>query len=139
VLLAEDDADIRGMIAAVLRRDGYEVDEVTDGAELLDHVGSALLGEGPTPPDVIVSDIRMPGFTGLQVLAGLRDSNWEIPILLITAFGGELARAEAERLGANRFFLKPFDLDELRTAILALVPTHVWMRYSRRRAHARHN
>jgi CheY-like chemotaxis protein len=129
ILVAEDDEDIRTLIAIALRRDGYDVIEARTGAELLEHIGSSMLfGDAFPPPDVIVSDVRMPGFTGLEVLAGLRDANWHTPILLITAYGNDETYEEAARLGASGVFDKPFDMDDLRTAILNLVPTEVWAR-----------
>src|SRR5260221_13795769 len=72
VLLAEDDPDIRHLVALGLRTDGYKVVEAEDGAQLLERVASSMLfGEGD-PPDLIVTDIRMPGFSGMTILAGLR-------------------------------------------------------------------
>ena len=129
ILVAEDDEDIRTLIAVALRRDGYDVVEAKSGAELLEHIGSSMLfGESCPAPDVIVSDVRMPGFTGLEVLAGLRDANWQTPILLITAYGNEDTYEEAQRLGASGVFDKPFDIDDLRTAIVNLVPAAAWAR-----------
>jgi CheY-like chemotaxis protein len=131
VLVAEDDDDIRAMIVASLRRDGYDVCEARSGAELLDHIGSSMLFADAYPaPDIIISDIRMPGFTGLEVLAGLRDANWHTPIVLITAYGDEETYHEAERLGADAVFDKPFDVDDLRTAVLNMMPTRAWLRYA---------
>jgi CheY-like chemotaxis protein len=137
VLVAEDDADIRTLISVALRKDGYDVIEARSGAELLEHIGSSMLfGESFPPPDVIVSDVRMPGFTGLEVLAGLRDANWHTPILLITAYGNDDTYEEASRLGASGVFDKPFDIDDLRTAVLNLVPNEAWARL-RERSRAR--
>ena len=73
----------------------------------------------------------MPGFTGLEVLAGLRDANWHTPILLITAYGSDETYEEAARLGASGVFDKPFDIDDLRTAVLNLVPLDGGSRRSR--------
>ncbi len=133
VLVAEDDDDIRQMLVAALERDGYEVLEAKDGGELLDHVGSSLLfGDIFPRPDVIVSDIRMPGFTGLEVLAGLRDASWSTPVVLITAFGSEEAHQEALRLGADAIFDKPFDVDDLRTVVLNVMPRRALERLATR-------
>ncbi|MBW2702017.1 MAG: response regulator [Deltaproteobacteria bacterium] len=117
IVLAEDDEDMRDLLAGALKRAGYAVDEVADGNELLDHLADGLLAEGRVPPDLIVSDIRMPGWTGLDVLAGLREPDWTVPIILITAFGNEETHAEAERLGAAVLLDKPFDVDDLLQAV----------------------
>lgn len=125
VLLAEDEHDIRALLAAALRREGYRVIEAATGAELLEHVSSSMLfGEKPAP-DLIVSDIRMPGFTGTGILSGLRASNWNTPFILITAYGTEDIFREARELGADAVFRKPFEIDDLLTAICNLVPRRV--------------
>ena len=72
--------------------------------------------ETPARPeefDVIVSDIRMPGVSGLSVLAGLREIEGIPPIILITAFGDEETHAEADRLGAAAVLDKPFEMATL--------------------------
>jgi two-component system, response regulator, stage 0 sporulation protein F len=127
ILLAEDDEDTRTIIAAALRRSGYEVVEVKTGAELLEHVGATLLFRDLSPPpDLIVSDIRMPGFTGTGVLAGLRDADIDMPFILMTAYGGAEARRQSENLGADALFLKPFDIDEFLKTVSSLIPTAAW-------------
>ena len=122
VLLAEDDDAFRRLLAGALRRGGFEVIEARDGRELVDRLASLLPGAGPSdgmPIDLIVSDIRMPGITGLDVLDKLRLADWATPVILITAFGDNATRAEAIRLGATMFD-KPFDLSDLRTMALHL-------------------
>jgi DNA-binding response OmpR family regulator len=111
------------MLATALRQDGYEVIEAKSGAELLDYVGSSLLFDDDVPPaDIIISDIRMPGFTGMGVLAGLRDIECDTPFVIITAFGTEETREEARLVGADAVFHKPFELDDLRTVVKNLLP-----------------
>lgn len=128
VLLADDEHDIRALLAAALRREGYRVVEAATGAELLEQVSSSMLfGERPAP-DLIVSDIRMPGFTGTGILSGLRASNWTTPFILITAYGTEDLFREARELGADAVFRKPFEIDDLLTAICNLVPHRVMAR-----------
>jgi CheY-like chemotaxis protein len=127
ILLAEDDADLRFLLAAALARDGHLITEAADGTEILEQLAATLatLGEPePTPQfDLIISDIRMPGWSGLDVLAGLRHYPVVPPVVLITAFGGEQLHADARRLGAVATLDKPFDLDELRAIVrAALLP-----------------
>lgn len=119
VLLAEDDAALRRLLADKLRKDGYVVEEAESGLELLTRLG---IQRGAF--DLVISDIRMPGVSGLEVLEGLRNGyepgSWAIPVILITAFGDPETHAEAARLGAV-IFDKPFDVDDLRTCALNLV------------------
>ncbi len=121
VALAEDDVHFRRLIAAALRNDGFDVLEVSNGRDLLQRVASRMLNPNREPPlDLIISDIRMPLMTGLNLLAGLRNADWDIPVILMTAFGDESTHEEAKRLGAGAVFDKPFRIDDLRTAALCL-------------------
>ena len=117
VLVAEDDAPLRGLIAGALQDEGYEVVEAKDGIELLANIEAALVRERH-PCFVVVADVHMPGLTGLDVLAILRCSFVPAPVIIITAFGDEETRAEAWELGASAVFDKPFELEELRAAVL---------------------
>jgi DNA-binding response OmpR family regulator len=122
VLLAEDDRELRRMLAGELRKEGFVVTESATGLELLEHLGDST--RRAQPVDLIVSDIRMPGLSGLAMVEGLRSGsragNWAIPVILITAFGDAEAHAEARRLGAV-LLDKPFDLDDFRVRARSMV------------------
>ncbi len=119
VLLGEDDPELRALLADMLRRDGHDVLEARDGAELLEHVAGTLADSGELESvDLIVSDIRMPGWTGMEILENLRHVGCWAPVILITAFGDQDTHDMAGRLGAVAVFDKPFDIDDLRTAVL---------------------
>jgi DNA-binding response OmpR family regulator len=121
VFLAEDDAEMRQMIATALRRDGHFVLEARDGPGLLLEIGHAYWGDLPdSTPTVVISDLRMPGRDGLAILRGLRQYDWCPPFILITGFGERSVHDEAARLGAHAVFDKPFDLDHLRAAVVRL-------------------
>lgn len=117
ILLAEDDEEMRRMLAEWLRRDGYLVSEARDGVELTERICEALFREGRAVPDVLITDLRMPGRDGLDVVSLLRGADSMIPVILITAFGDEETHRRAARLGADAVFDKPVDLDELRAAV----------------------
>jgi DNA-binding response OmpR family regulator len=122
VLVAEDDFELRRMIALSLRKDGYEVVVAKDGTELLEMVADSFLGDGGELAfDVIVSDIRMPGWSGLQVLQGLADRDEPMPVILITAFGDAKTHMLARDLGAVCVLDKPFEMDDLRMVVLHAV------------------
>lgn len=122
VLLAEDDPEMRRMMAGALRRRGFEVQETGDGRELVDALVRAVTGADELRPHLIISDVRMPGHSGLEVLARLRRVDTATPVILITAFGDAQTHAEARRLGASTLLDKPFDLDELCGAAQTLAP-----------------
>lgn len=113
---------MRRLVVEALSADGYDVAEVSDGVELLARVGSSVLfggfGSIREPPDLIVTDVRMPGLTGLTVLEGLRRAGGTVPVVVITAFGDDETHRIAYQSGAVAVFDKPFDLDDLRTIVL---------------------
>ena len=122
VLVAEDDYELRRMIALALRKDGYEVVVAKDGTELLEMVADSFLGDtADLAFDVIVSDIRMPGWSGMQVLQGLMDRDETMPVILITAFGDAKTHMLAHELGAVCVLDKPFEMDDLRMVVLNTV------------------
>lgn len=122
VVVAEDDDDMRNLIASGLRRDGMRVTEARDGTELLELMAAQLLGSSSRQPfDLVVSDVRMPGYNGLGALSALRHAGLWMPVILITAFGDEDTHAEAHRLGAVAVFDKPFDVAALRLLARAIV------------------
>lgn len=98
---------MRRLVVETIRRDGYEVAEVDDGGKLLGAASSV---------DLIISDVRMPAFTGLQILAALREVGNAVPVILMTAFGDDETRRRAESMGAI-LFDKPFVLSDLRVAV----------------------
>jgi CheY-like chemotaxis protein len=120
VVLAEDDFEMRSLVARALRDDGATVEEVTTGRELLERVLAALAATA-TMPDVIVSDIRMPGGSGLDVLRELRRRGCEIPVVLLTGFADDALHEEVRSFSHACLFDKPFDLDDLVGAVLPQV------------------
>jgi DNA-binding response OmpR family regulator len=116
-VVAEDDAALRDVIVAALRADGFLVSTARDGRELLEIVRAAACEDG-TPPDLIVSDVRMPSLSGLDALTELGALLRETRVLVMTAFGDAATHARARSIGAFGVLHKPFDLDALRAAVL---------------------
>ena len=124
VLVAEDDADSRRLVVDALQGEGYRVIEVENGRQLAKCLAD-MKGKLCPRPDLVISDIRMPGHTGLDVLAALRESDWAMPVILITAFGDHQTHEEARRLGAATVLNKPFDLDDMVDAARSIVPARL--------------
>jgi DNA-binding response OmpR family regulator len=120
ILVAEDDPDLLRLVSAVLAHDGYDVLEVADGAAMLEYL-AACQSHG-SAPHVIVSDVFMPGKSGLDVLASLRKLGISAPVVLMTAFPDHCSEASALELGAVTLLAKPFELDDLRMIVLNLLP-----------------
>lgn len=113
VLLAEDDPDLRALLAQAFRSRDFEVTECVDGPALVSRLGTFVLFGPPAGFDLVVSDIRMPGATALEILEGMRECEGVPPVILITAFPSESTGVAARQLGVAAVFEKPFDIDEL--------------------------
>jgi DNA-binding response OmpR family regulator len=124
ILVAEDDPAMRDLIVAELQRDGYRVLGAANADELLDRIGevAATREDGAAAVALIISDVRMPGLTGVDLLAALRWSAWTTPVILITAFGDPALHAEARSFGALSVLDKPFPLEELRMLVRRTLP-----------------
>jgi CheY-like chemotaxis protein len=123
IVVAEDDPDMREMIASVLTAEGYAVITARDGSELIARLHDlAKEPHGRRTLATIIADVRMPGLGGLDVLAALRCAGWQTPVILITAFGDEATHREARDLGAVRVLDKPFALDSLVALVRRIAP-----------------
>jgi CheY-like chemotaxis protein len=114
ILVADDDDDMRRLLVTTFESDGYVVRTAASGTDLLDLLGKVTVFERP---DVIVADVMMPGYTGLEILGAVRSAGWSTPIVLISAHRNAQLRADAARLGVTAFIQKPLDLADLRVAV----------------------
>jgi DNA-binding NtrC family response regulator len=114
VFVFDDDADSLQSISAALRRDGFEVLPFADPKEGL----ARLAADGG---DVVVTDLRMPGLTGLEVLRHVAKSNPGVPVVVLTAYGTVEGAVEAVRSGASDFLLKPVEIPRLRAAVFKAI------------------
>jgi two-component system, response regulator, stage 0 sporulation protein F len=123
IVVADENEDTRCRVADALRAVGYTVFEASDGIDLLDYVSAPLphrqLADHPT---AIIMALSMRGVSGLAILGGLRDASCPTPIVLLTEPLHHELRRSYRRLGANAIFEKPFDVDDLCTAVLNLAP-----------------
>ena len=117
ILIGDDDDDFRGLLEAVLCGDGYHVDQARDGIELINRIADARFFPLEIP-DVVIVDVMMPGCSGLAVLEAMRKAAWTTPVIVMTGLARPDVRTRAEELGASAFFQKPFDMNDLRVAIL---------------------
>jgi CheY-like chemotaxis protein len=114
ILIADADAEMRRLLALVLRSDGHEIVQVCDGSELLEAIASLVI-DGARPFDLIMSAQAIPGLPGVSVLAGLRSRGRRTPFVLMT--GNPVVQAQATRLGAV-VLDRPFDAEAIRRAVL---------------------
>ena len=106
ILVAEDDAEMLELLSRVLREEGFRVLTASDG-----HQALARIEEGDF--DLVLSDVRMPGPDGMEVLRRALASRLHQPVILMTAFGSISSAVEAMRAGAFHYLTKPFNLDDL--------------------------
>lgn len=106
VWIVDDDRSIRWVMEKALARAGLEVTSFENANDLLEKLGKTL-------PDTIISDIRMPGIDGLQLLKKIHISNPSLPIIITTAHSDLDSAVAAYQGGAFEYLPKPFDLDEL--------------------------
>ena len=105
VLVVDDDATVREVVVDYLRNAGHEVHEAVDGAGALEAVRQV-------DTDLVVLDVMMPGLDGLEVCRRLRRHS-DVPIVLLTALGGEQDRVVGLEIGADDYVTKPFSPREL--------------------------
>jgi CheY-like chemotaxis protein len=117
VFVADDDDELRALVVETLRADGYTVVEARDGNELLSMLSDTVV-DPETRPDIVVTDVRMPNLSGLGVLEQLKLARIDLPVVMMTGFAPESVRIVAKRLGAVGVLSKPFDVDDLRTAVM---------------------
>jgi DNA-binding response OmpR family regulator len=113
ILIADDDADVRRLIAGLLGRAGHPVLEAADGREAL----KLLYARHPA---LVVLDVTMPALDGWQVLERIREVSG-VPVLMLTARGEELNRVRGLRAGADDYVPKPFGRQELLARVEALL------------------
>jgi nitrogen regulation protein NR(I) len=110
VLIADDEPNMRRVLAAQLMRDGYDVHTVEDGASAIEAMEEHHI-------DVVISDLRMPKVDGMGVLKHVIMNHPDVPVIMITAHGTVDTAVEALKLGAYDFVTKPFDKTELRNVV----------------------
>ncbi len=120
VFIADDDAVFRSILRKELHGLGYDVCEVSDGAQAIEAL--ALAADGLAAyPDVVLLDVCMPELSGLGVLRMMRRFSNPPPTFLLTGFADPSVDVVAHNLGATRLFHKPIDLEELVSAVLDAV------------------
>lgn len=120
VLVAEDNPEMRDLVVEVLRADGWDVEPVSSGEDLLRVVRERSVATWPTTAfDVIVTDHRMPHGNGLDVVQELRRAGCTTPVLVVTGFASDGMGTKADALEAM-LMEKPVSLQTLRTAVEVL-------------------
>jgi two-component system NtrC family response regulator len=124
VLVVEDDASQRQMLADFLRDLGLEVAEAADGRQALEGIQKNLF-------DLVISDLRMPKMDGQELLSEVKALNPEIGVVLVTAYGTVQGAVATLKSGASDYLLKPLDLDEVEHVVRRSLEEHHLRRENR--------
>jgi two-component system response regulator AtoC len=111
VLVVDDEESIRVMLRAMLRKREYEVAIAANGVEALEEMEREV-------PDLVLVDLKMPGMTGLELMAVMRERGFESVVIIMTAYGSLESAEEAMKAGAYDYLTKPFKADEVVLTLL---------------------
>ena len=111
ILVVDDEQNMRNTLAFILEAASYQVTTAAEGREALEEILAAR--ENGRPVDLLITDFRLPGLTGLQLIDELNYLKIKIPVLVITAYGDRSLFLELMRTGCADYLDKPFDYKEL--------------------------
>ncbi|MGZ3654033.1 MAG: sigma-54-dependent transcriptional regulator [Bdellovibrionota bacterium] len=110
LLVVDDEESIRELLVIMLKREGYDVETAVDG----ESAASVLTKRGF---DAVITDIAMPGISGIELLAKVRAQSFDTAVIVMTAHGSTESAVEAMKLGASDYLTKPFQIDEMKIAV----------------------
>ncbi len=110
IMIIEDDEEMRSLLKEFFEEEGFETDSVSNGVDAL-----KILSEDHV--DLVITDIRMPGLSGLDILPAIRRLKPETPIIVMTAYGSEDLRRRTLERGATIYLEKPIRLNQLKTLV----------------------
>jgi len=110
ILVVDDDESLRWVTQAQLQQSGFDVTAAADGNAALETIRQV-------PPDLVITDLKMPGMSGIELLRKIREDYPEIIVIVVTAFGTVENAVEAMKAGAYDYITKPVNMDELRLIV----------------------
>ena len=116
ILIVDDDHAMRLALSESLESCGYDISAAENGSEALNLFRKRKF-------DLVVTDMKMPGMTGIEVLQGVKKLSPDVPVILITAYGTVNTAVEAMKEGAAEFIMKPFSLDDLEAVVKNVLNT----------------
>ena len=114
IMIIEDDKEMRSLLKDFLEEEGFATDSASNGVDALQMLSKDHF-------DLVITDIRMPGLTGLDILPRIRRLKPEIPIIVMTAYGSDDVRRRSLERGATIYLEKPIHLSKLRAVIREMV------------------
>jgi DNA-binding NtrC family response regulator len=120
LLIADDELNMRRVLEAILRRDGYDVVTAANGNEALASMSRGI--------NMVITDLKMPGLDGMGLLRKLSVDYPDVPVVMITAHGSVENAVEAVKLGAFDYLEKPFDQEQIHQIVAKAMHTHMLAR-----------
>ncbi len=117
ILVVDDEENLRRVTQLKLHQAGYEAMTASDGAQALE-----LLARNPQ--DLVITDLKMPGMSGMELLQAIREEYPEIVVIVVTAFGTIESAVEAMKLGAFDYIIKPVNADALKLVVSRALEHH---------------
>lgn len=115
ILIVDDQFGIRILLNEILQKEGYKIFQAANGHQALNITKKHN-------PDLVLLDMKIPGMDGLEILEEMKKIREDIRVIIMTAYG-ELKMIEAsKRMGALAHFTKPFDIEEIRSAVKKYIP-----------------
>jgi len=118
ILIVDDELNMRLVLSAMLKKEGFDVSAAANGREALQILQSTNVA-------VVITDLKMPDIDGMELLTRVSERHPEIPVIMITAHGTIATAVEALKKGAFDYITKPFDLDDLKNIVSKAVRTRV--------------
>jgi DNA-binding NtrC family response regulator len=109
ILIIDDEKALRQAMVQILQDEGHSVIEAGDGDQGL----KIILQDAPARPELVFLDLKMPKTQGMTVLKNLGKTLFELPVIVMTAYGTSRTAIEAMQLGAYDYLTKPFDLEDM--------------------------
>lgn len=110
LLIIDDEKSLLDVLSLMFKKEGYEVKTAASGAEALDILTNNAI-------DLVITDIRMPHLSGMEILKYVKENQPETPVIVITAYGSIQQAVEALKAGALDYIVKPFDIEELKILV----------------------
>jgi two-component system, response regulator, stage 0 sporulation protein F len=116
ILIVDDQFGIRILLNEVLQKEGYNTFQAANGVQALEIVQE-------NSPDLVLLDMKIPGMDGIEILKRMKVLDPDIRVIIMTAYGELDMIQEAKDLGALTHFAKPFDIDDIRSAVKKYIST----------------
>src|SRR3989449_129682 len=110
ILVVDDEQSMAQFLGIVLRKEGYQVTTVNNGRDALDKVKAENF-------DVVITDIKMPGMDGIQLLQGIKKHDQSVPVVIMTAYASQQSAIDAVNLGAYQYLIKNAKNDEIKLVV----------------------